>query len=130
VIEEMGLSYKDFECKCPYVTCNYKHDQAVVDYRLIDALYKIYKYYENRYSDKDVKMVVNSGCRCKHHNALVGGIDNSKHIEGLAVDFEVHVDGVKLRAYLIADIIGKLVDLKVFDYVNKNSFVIHLEIDF
>ena len=33
-----------------------------------------------------VPIVVNSGYRCKELNRIVGGVYNSKHLEGLAVD--------------------------------------------
>ena len=32
-------------------------------------------------------MTITSGLRCKAHNKAVGGVDNSKHLEGRAVDF-------------------------------------------
>ena len=37
-------------------------------------------------------VVMDSGCRCKAHNAAVGGAPSSKHLEGIAAD--VHVAGM------------------------------------
>lgn len=34
-------------------------------------------------------IVINSGYRCKELNKLVGGVQNSKHIAGLAVDISI-----------------------------------------
>ena len=34
-----------------------------------------------------VPMFVNSACRCRMHNGKVGGSPNSKHLDGLAMDF-------------------------------------------
>ena len=34
-------------------------------------------------------MVINSGCRCPARNIKVGGVENSSHLLGLAVDVAV-----------------------------------------
>lgn len=36
----------------------------------------------------DVPMYVHSACRCRRHNAAVGGSPNSKHMSGQALDFD------------------------------------------
>ena len=36
-----------------------------------------------------VPVIVNSGCRCKKHNAAVGGVSNSSHLSGLAADIYI-----------------------------------------
>lgn len=36
----------------------------------------------------DVPMYVHSACRCRRHNAAVGGSPNSKHMYGMALDFD------------------------------------------
>ena len=33
--------------------------------------------------------IVSSGMRCKQHNANVGGVSNSRHLEGKAIDFAI-----------------------------------------
>jgi len=35
---------------------------------------------------------INSGCRCAQHNAAVGGVSFSSHLQGLAVDIAVSGD--------------------------------------
>ena len=38
------------------------------------------------YAGYDVPLFVNSGCRCKSHNKAVGGVDDSCHPKGEALD--------------------------------------------
>ena len=33
--------------------------------------------------------IVTSGVRCKNHNASVGGVSNSRHLSGKAMDFRI-----------------------------------------
>ena len=47
---------------------------------------------------------VNSGCRCKSHNAAVKGAPNSQHMQGQAAD--IRIDGMTSRQ--IFDIIRRL----------------------
>lgn len=42
---------------------------------------------------------INSGCRCEKHNAKVGGVPNSQHVQGIAAD--IVVSG--LSSALVAD---------------------------
>lgn len=35
---------------------------------------------------KDVPIAVSSGCRCPKHNAAIGGLKNSQHVRGNALD--------------------------------------------
>lgn len=37
----------------------------------------------------DVPVIVSSGVRCSRHNAAVGGVSNSRHLDGKAMDFDV-----------------------------------------
>ncbi|NTZ40676.1 serine/threonine protein kinase [Enterobacter sp. JMULE2] len=34
-------------------------------------------------------VTINSGCRCEKHNAKVGGVPNSQHVQGIAADIVV-----------------------------------------
>lgn len=36
-----------------------------------------------------VPVIINCGCRCRKHNARVGGVPNSSHMEGLAADIYI-----------------------------------------
>lgn len=63
----------EFECPC----CGL----AKIDSRVVNALQKL--------RDKIGVITVTSGCRCKKHNAEVGGVADSAHLYGRAVDIAV-----------------------------------------
>jgi len=65
----------EFACKCK---CGF----ATVDVDLLAALESV----RNRFGEP---VTINCGCRCEKHNANVGGVENSKHKLGLAVDITV-----------------------------------------
>lgn len=45
--------------------------------------------------------IVTSGSRCEKHNKEVGGVANSRHLQGKAIDMYVQgIDGVELLKYL------------------------------
>ena len=49
----------------------------------------------------DAPVLISSGVRCPAHNAAVGGVKNSRHLLGKAMDFRVkNVSGEKLLAYV------------------------------
>ncbi len=49
----------------------------------------------------DAPVLVSSGVRCPEHNAVVGGVKNSRHLLGKAMDFRVrNVSGERLLAYV------------------------------
>ena len=66
---------------------------------------------------------VNSGYRCKTHNARVGGVNNSYHTQGLAADLSCSKGGKAL--YLMIQKLwsdGKLPDLAWCKYYVKKNF--------
>lgn len=65
----------EFACKCGCGACEMK--EAVV--RVADRVRKHF----------DSPARVSSGRRCKTHNAAVGGVSNSRHLEGKAIDFAI-----------------------------------------
>lgn len=69
----------EFKCKC------YECDPILLDDTLIEWLQKIRDHF-----GKSVN--VNSGYRCKSHNADVGGSTTSHHMKGMAAD--IRVEGI------------------------------------
>ena len=67
----------EFACKCGCGFCK-------PDPRLIAGLEKL----RTKLGDKPI--IINSGCRCKTHNAKVGGAPNSLHTKGTAADIRVN----------------------------------------
>ena len=60
----------------------------------MDALQQLRDYYQR-------KVTLNSGCRCRAHNAAVGGSERSQHVYCRAGDFEVEgVRQAEVQAYL------------------------------
>ena len=70
-----NFSRKEFECKCGCGLCNPSP-------RLVQALQKL----------RDLigrPITITSAHRCPKHNAKVGGVPNSQHVQGIAVDIQV-----------------------------------------
>ena len=61
-----------------------RHEAAKVYYNLVVLVEKLLDPIRERFA---VPMIVTSGYRCKKVNELVGGVDNSQHMKGEAVDF-------------------------------------------
>lgn len=70
----------EFACKCG---CGLNN----IDLKLIKILDEIRTYF-NR------PIQISSGCRCAKHNKIVGGVANSRHLSGKAVDI-ILVGGTK-----------------------------------
>lgn len=65
----------EFTCKCG---CGMNN----IDLKLVKILDEIRDYFEQ-------PVVISSGCRCKNHNARVGGVQGSRHVLGKASDIVV-----------------------------------------
>ena len=77
-----GIRYfrkEEFKCKCGKHCDGYP---AQVDKRLLQVADKVRAHF-------GVPAHVSSGVRCKTHNANVGGVANSRHLSGKAMDFRV-----------------------------------------
>ena len=66
---------KEFACKCGCGANKMNHD-------LIRLLDKIREHFGR-------PVIINSGIRCKTHNARVGGVSNSQHLYGTAADIAI-----------------------------------------
>ena len=47
----------------------------------------------------DVPFSINSAIRCPDHNSTVGGLDNSSHLRGLAVDIKTQDGRARFRDF-------------------------------
>lgn len=78
----------EFKCQCGGRYCNgYPAEPAEETVRMADEIRK----------RVGVPLTVNSGARCKQHNANVGGVSNSLHTTGQAVDLSGSISPAKLR---------------------------------
>lgn len=71
---------EEFRCKCGGKYCN--GFPAEPEEKLIRAAEKTREYF-------DRPMTISSGLRCPTHNANSGGVYNSRHLSGKAMDFSV-----------------------------------------
>ena len=72
-----NFNLKEFECRC----CK----QVKIDSELVFILQRL-RDTINR------PVIVTSGYRCVRHNKEVGGVENSYHLQGLAVDIAVDMN--------------------------------------
>lgn len=83
------FSRAEFKCQCGGKYCNgYPAEPAEETVRMADEIRK----------RVGVPLTVNSGLRCKQHNAEVGGVPNSLHTTGQAVDLSGAISPSKLYA--------------------------------
>jgi len=78
---------------------NCKHCGTLPEQGIDPALLRVLEDVRAAFGGRPV--TINSGYRCPAHNASVGGVEDSMHVEGKAADFTV--DGVmpsKVYAYL------------------------------
>ncbi len=82
--ENPYFKLSEFKCKCGkcQIPDNVPNDE------LVDVLCEIREHY-------NAPITINSGYRCKEHNAKVGGAPTSQHAVGSAVD--IVVKGVKTK---------------------------------
>ena len=69
---------KEFKCKCGNVYCN--GYPAEMSEKLIKVADRVRDHF-------GAAATVSSGLRCTQHNANVGGVSNSRHLTGKAMDF-------------------------------------------
>lgn len=80
------FSKSEFTCKCG---CGLNN----IDLKVVKVAEKIRNHY-------GVPVIVNCGTRCAKHNKEVGGVYNSRHLTGKAIDLYVKgITGDKLLAY-------------------------------
>lgn len=89
-IMKIGTYFDDYEFACKCGRHGYDSDghpilDHVIDKRLVDVLDAI-----RERIGKPIEVL--SGYRCPEHNAEVGGVPNSQHVEGTAAD--ITYDGI------------------------------------
>ena len=85
---------QEFACKCG---CGFD----TVDAELLGVLIGLRMHFKGN------PLLINSGARCKKHNAVIGGSEHSKHMLGKAAD--VQISGIHendVADYLEAEYLG------------------------
>lgn len=101
------FSKSEFECPC----CS----KVVVSRKLVFML-------DVARSLAGVPFNISSGYRCKKHNKQVGGVKNSAHLTGLAVDIEVSDNVSRLKILRALVIVG-------FNRIGISKGFIHVDVD-
>ena len=110
VHDTKNFKVSEFACKCG---CGNRVQQ-----KLIDMLQVI--------RDKaEIPVRVNSGYRCAEHNAKVGGVKGSQHIQGVAADISCS-KGAKFLLKIVQELYaeGELPDLQ---FCKEYSSWIHVD---
>ena len=77
------FSRHEFKCRCG--KCHFE----AVDIELVKVLEKLREYFRNK-GGQDRRVRILSGWRCPERNRQVGGAKHSRHIRGIAADFQVY----------------------------------------
>ena len=105
---------EEFKCKCGGKYCNgYPVEMSE---KLVKIADKVRDHFGN-------KVVVSSGIRCEKHNAKVGGVSNSRHLKGKAMDFCVS----GLPASLVLPYVQSLSGIR-YAYAIDTNFV-HMDVE-
>jgi uncharacterized protein YcbK (DUF882 family) len=98
---------EEFTCRCG---CGLNN----INLQLVGALDMARK-------DAGVPFTISSGCRCSTHNRHIGGVSDSAHVGGYAVDIQVRNSAERLR------VLKSLV--RYFDRIGMDRNFIHVDID-
>ena len=93
-----NLSRREFACKCG---CGFD----TVDFDLPTLIQGAVDYFQEVNSEYDIKVTINSGCRCEKHNKSEGGSKGSLHVKAKAADIVIYDRrfGKDIHADLVAD---------------------------
>lgn len=104
------LGTNEVACNCQYKDCN----RTLISSRTANSFYLVREHY-------GAPIVINSGYRCQRHNADVGGVVNSYHMIGAALDIRpLESDDYNLVLYLAE----KFFDV-VIPYKSKGFIHVH-----
>lgn len=69
------------------------------------------------------EMIVSSGIRCERHNANVGGVSNSRHLSGKAMDFSIS----GFSADMVLPYVQKLSGIRYAYAIDRNY--VHMDVE-
>lgn len=98
----------EFKCKCGGKYCNGYYNQP--NETLVRAAIKLREHF-------NAPVTISSGLRCPTHNANEGGVSNSRHILGKAMDFKVQG---KTSAQVVSWIKSNLPEIRYTYSINSN----------
>ncbi len=86
-----NISREELYCKCTYADCDMK--KPLPTHQLLAEQLQDGVDHFATVMGHPVYIRINCCNRCKRHNFDVGGEDKSKHMEGIAADIVLYVDG-------------------------------------
>lgn len=107
-----GIKYfqkEEFACRCG---CG----ADSMDEKLIKTADKVREHF-------NAAVNVSSGRRCANHNARVGGVSNSRHLRGKAMDFAVS----GMSASMVLTYVQKLPEIRYAYAINSNY--VHMDVE-
>lgn len=112
-----GIKYfkrEEFRCKCGGKYCDGFPSEP--SSKLVSLADRIRDHY-------GVPMIVSSGVRCAAHNKNVGGVANSRHLRGLAMDFTVKNES----ADTVLEYVWKQPEVRYAYKIDANY--VHMDVD-
>lgn len=100
---------EEFKCKCGGRYCNGYYNQP--SEKLVRAAVKLREHF-------NAPITISSGIRCPTHNANEGGVANSRHVQGKAMDFKVQG---RTSAEVVSWIKSNLPEIRYTYSINANS---------
>lgn len=110
-----GIEYfkrSEFACKCGKYCNGYPVE---MDASVVRAADKVRAHFNS-------PVTVSSGIRCSKHNAAVGGVSNSRHTKGKAIDFSVR----SFSASMVLAYVQSLPEIR-YAYAINSSYV-HMDV--
>lgn len=111
-----GIKYfkrSEFECKCEGKYCN--GYPVEMQEKVVKAADKVRAHFGK-------PVTVSSGIRCTKHNAAVGGVSDSRHLHGKAIDFSVS----GFSASMVLAYVQSLPEIRYAYAINSNY--VHMDI--
>lgn len=103
----MGKTWKDL---CQSDTANRKGIKNVPGEVEIACLEALIRYVVNPIMNRYPYASISSGFRCRQLNQAVGGVDNSQHVRGQAVDLVIVIPGTTIKESI----------MELYKYVTDN----------
>jgi len=108
------FTYQEISCKC---LCGFGYKKGDLDNSVVVILELIRNHFKK-------PVLITSGLRCEKHNKNVGGVKNSTHTKGLAVD--IKIDDITPQQissfldFLFPNCLG-IGTYKTFTHINKRA---------
>lgn len=110
------LELNELHCKCDFEDCSF----TIINPALLEAFKKLRIAFNE-------PLRITSAYRCQRHNAVTGGVKNSYHMKGMALDVQPwnYIDEQDIQAKL--RLIEKM-SLHCFNFVLRYKKFVHVDV--